>query len=151
MSAKPTGMKAPWLALVLTVACGGATTQSPPVTAPPSVSSAQTQKAAPPKPIDPARVESATGAKAESAEGVVKVSFPRTDVPVEIDGIPNVPPFMGLTSWAGFAPGEKPGVEAMVMGDVVLFEDEVTPAMRAALDGGLEVTALHNHFFFDKP
>jgi hypothetical protein len=62
-----------------------------------------------------------------------------------------MPPFMGLTSWAAFVPGEKPGVEAMVMGDLVLFEDEVNPAMSAALDAGLEVTALHNHFFFDKP
>jgi hypothetical protein len=58
---------------------------------------------------------------------------------------------MGLTSWAAFVPGGKPGVEAMVMGDLVLFEDEVGPAMSAALDNGVEVTALHNHFFFDKP
>jgi hypothetical protein len=58
---------------------------------------------------------------------------------------------MGLTSWAAFVPAQKPGVEAMVMGDVVLFEDEVGPAMSAALDGGLEVTALHNHFFYDRP
>ncbi|MEA2748322.1 MAG: hypothetical protein QOI41_2465 [Myxococcales bacterium] len=58
---------------------------------------------------------------------------------------------MGLTSWAAFVPGEKPGVEAMVMGDFVLFEDEVSAAMSAALDNGVEVTALHNHFFFDKP
>jgi hypothetical protein len=58
---------------------------------------------------------------------------------------------MGLTSWAAFTPGEKPGVAAMVMGDLVLFEDEVNPVMSAALDGGLEVTALHNHFFYDAP
>jgi hypothetical protein len=58
---------------------------------------------------------------------------------------------MGLTSWAGFTRGEKPGVEAMVMGDLVLFEDEVNPAMSAALDAGISVTALHNHFFYDKP
>ncbi len=62
-----------------------------------------------------------------------------------------MPPFMGLTSWAAFEPGEKPGVDAMVMGDLVLFEDEVSPAMSAALDNGLEVTALHNPFFFDRP
>jgi hypothetical protein len=60
-------------------------------------------------------------------------------------------PFMGLTSWAAFVPAQKSGVEAMVMGDLVLFEDEVNPAMSAALDGGLEVTALHNHFFYDRP
>jgi hypothetical protein len=62
-----------------------------------------------------------------------------------------MPPFMGLTSWAAFVPGEKEGIEAMVMGDLVLFEDEVNPVMSALLDGGVDVTALHNHFFFDKP
>lgn len=81
----------------------------------------------------------------------MKVSFPRNDVKVDVDGWAKLPPFMGLTSWAAFVPGQEAGVEAMVMGDVVLFEDEVGPAMSAALDGGLEVTALHNHFFFDKP
>ena len=103
-------------------------------------------------PLDAARIEAATGAaKSETAENVVKVSFPRDDVKVAVDGWQKMPPFMGLTSWAGFVPGEKPGVEAMVMGDLVVFEDEVNPTMSAALDNGLEVTALHNHFFFDKP
>jgi hypothetical protein len=106
---------------------------------------------APPKVIDAAQVAALTGAKPEVAGAVVKVSFPRTDVAVSVDGWKNLPPFMGLTSWAAFTPGEKPGVEAMVMGDLVLFEDEVNPVMSAALDGGLEVTALHNHFFYDAP
>ncbi|HLK38174.1 MAG TPA: DUF1259 domain-containing protein [Polyangiaceae bacterium] len=105
----------------------------------------------PAAPIDPARVASITGGKPEAAENTAKVSFPRDDIPIEVDGWKKMPPFMGLTSWAAFAPGGKPGVEAMVMGDLVLLEDEVNPAMSAALDNGLEVTALHNHFFFDKP
>jgi hypothetical protein len=100
--------------------------------------------------LDAARVAAATGGKPETLENVVKVSFPRDDLAVTVDGW-KMPPFMGLTSWAAFAPGEKPGSEAMVMGDLVLFEDEVNAALGAALDGGLEVTALHNHFFFDKP
>src|SRR5207244_11520275 len=58
------------------------------------------------------------------------------------------PPFMGLGTWAAFME-TKSG--AMVMGDTVLFEDEVNPAMSAALENGLSVTALHNHFFFDQP
>ena len=103
------------------------------------------------KAIDPAAVAGATGGKPEVLDKDVKVSFPRADLPVTVDGWKNVPPFMGLTSWVTFAPGEKAGVEAMVMGDLVLFEDEVNPVMSAALDGGLEVTALHNHFFYDKP
>jgi hypothetical protein len=60
-----------------------------------------------------------------------------------------MPPFMGLGTWAAFTPGSN--TEAMMMGDTVLFEDEVSPAMSAALDNGLSVTALHNHFFFDHP
>jgi hypothetical protein len=60
-----------------------------------------------------------------------------------------MPPFMGLGSWAAFAPGM--GDNAMVMGDTVLFQDEVNPVMSVALDNGLSVTALHNHFFYDEP
>jgi hypothetical protein len=56
---------------------------------------------------------------------------------------------MGLTSWAAFTPTADGA--AMMMGDTVLMEDEVNPVMSAALDAGLEVTALHNHFFFDNP
>ena len=81
-------------------------------------------------------------------EGVYKVTFPRDDVKVAVDGW-TMPPFMGLGTWAAFTKGVH--TEAMVMGDTVLFEDEVNPAMSAALDGGLSVTALHNHFFFDHP
>jgi hypothetical protein len=55
---------------------------------------------------------------------------------------------MGLGSWAAFTPAHG---GATLMGDTVIFEDEVNPAMSAALDAGLEVTALHNHFFFDEP
>jgi hypothetical protein len=66
---------------------------------------------------------------------------------VVVDGW-TMPPFMGLGTWAAFTP-TKDG--AMIMGDTVLFEDEVNAAMSAALDSGLNVTALHNHFFFDHP
>src|SRR2546428_7850746 len=79
---------------------------------------------------------------------VFKVTAPRNDVPVTVDGW-KMPPFMGLTTWAAFTEGQKS--EAMVAGDIVLFEDEVNPVMSAALENGLSVTALHNHFFFDEP
>lgn len=81
-------------------------------------------------------------------EGVYKISLPRTDVKVTVDGR-DMPPFMGLTSWAAFKPGGKQ--EAMVMGDLVLFQDEVNPVMSELLASGIEVTALHNHFFYDEP
>lgn len=80
-------------------------------------------------------------------EGVYKISFPRTDVKVEVDGI-SMPPFMGLTTWVGF---QEHGDSAMVMGDLVLFQDEVNPVMSVLLDGGVSVTALHNHFFYSEP
>jgi len=137
---------------VMMVACGGQSASSPPVTSP---TAAQVQSAPTPatssKTIDANTVATITGGKPEQAEGSVKVSFPRTDVAVDVDGWANVPAFMGLTSWTAFTPGEKPGVEAMVMGDLVVFEDEVNPVMSALLDHGVEVTALHNHFFYDKP
>jgi hypothetical protein len=99
--------------------------------------------------LDTARIDQLTGLKGKfnQKEGVYKVTFPRNDVKVVVDGW-TVPPFMGLGTWAAFTP-TKDG--AMVMGDTVLFEDEVNAAMSAALDNGLNVTALHNHFFFDHP
>src|SRR5260221_7822906 len=60
-----------------------------------------------------------------------------------------MPPFMGIASWAAFNEGKTN--DLMVMGDTVLFQDEVNPVMSVALDNGLAVTALHNHFFFDEP
>lgn len=85
---------------------------------------------------------------ANTEERVFKFTFPRTDVPVTIDGWA-MKPFMGLTSWAAFRKGVEK--ESMVMGDLVLFEDEVNPVLSVALENGLSVTALHNHFFYDKP
>jgi hypothetical protein len=58
---------------------------------------------------------------------------------------------MGLTSWVAFTPGRKGVADAMVMGDLVLFEDEVNPVMSVLLDHGVQVTAVHNHFFYDAP
>jgi len=80
-------------------------------------------------------------------ENVFKITVPRTDVKVSVDGWP-MPPFMGLGTWAAFSGGAN---RVMVMGDTVLLQDEVNPVMSAALDNGLAVTALHNHFFFDEP
>jgi hypothetical protein len=141
-------MRMTWMIAGALAALAGCNKVSPPAAAEPRETAVQAKPA--PAAIDPARVQEATGIKPENADGVVKVSYPRSDVKVEVDGWA-MPPFMGLTSWAGFTPGEKPGVEAMVMGDLVLFEDEVSDAMSAALENGIEVTALHNHFFYDKP
>ncbi len=99
--------------------------------------------------LDGAKIDEITGLKGKlnEKENVYKVTWPRNDVKVAVDGW-MMPPFMGLGTWAAFTE-TKAG--AMVMGDTVLFEDEVNAAMTAALDNGLNVTALHNHFFFDRP
>jgi hypothetical protein len=99
--------------------------------------------------LDTAKIDQITGLKGKlnEKEGVYKVTFPRDDVKVTVDGWA-MPPFMGLGTWASFTQSKN---GAMVMGDTVLFEDEVNAAMTAALDHGLNVTALHNHFFFDHP
>src|SRR6266853_1717000 len=99
--------------------------------------------------LQTARIDELTGHKGKmnEKEGVYKVTFPRDDVKITVDGW-TMPPFMGLGTWAAFTE-TKSG--AMVMGDTVLFEDEVNPVMSVALDNGLSVTALHNHFFFDQP
>lgn len=80
-------------------------------------------------------------------DGVARVTWPRTAVAVQVDGM-DFPASAGLTSWAGFAPTSG---GAMLMGDTVVFQDEVSPAMDAAFAHGLEITALHNHFFYDEP
>ena len=100
--------------------------------------------------LDTARIKEITGLEGTftEAEGVFKVTSARTDVKVVVDGW-GMPPFMGLTTWASFHAG--PTGKAMVMGDLVLFQDEVNPVLSELLDAGLEVTALHNHFFFDEP
>ena len=100
--------------------------------------------------VDAVKIEQITGLKGKlfQEENVFKVSKPRTDVKIQIDKW-TMAPFMGLTSWAAFTPAQNGQV--VMMGDTVLFEDEVNPAISAAFDAGLEVTALHNHFFFDQP
>jgi hypothetical protein len=99
--------------------------------------------------LDTAKIDQITGLKGKmnDKEGVYKVTFPRNDVKVVVDGW-TMPPFMGLGTWAAFTETQT---GAMVMGDTVLLEDEVNSVMSAALDSGLNVTALHNHFFFDHP
>jgi hypothetical protein len=88
-----------------------------------------------------------TGLKADVKNGIAKISVPRGDLGAVVDGV-KMEPFQGLTSWAAF---QAAGDKTMVMGDLTLTESQVNATMSAALDNGLEVTALHNHFFFDQP
>ena len=99
--------------------------------------------------LDADGIAKASGASPSvQGDGVVRIGWPRTDVVVTIDGVA-LPPAAGLGSWAAFA--AMPNDNAMVMGDTVVFADEVDAAMDAAFARGLEVTAIHNHFFHDTP
>jgi hypothetical protein len=99
--------------------------------------------------LDQAKIEQLTGAKGKLDEkaGVFKVTLPRTDLQVTTAGVHITPP-MGLACWAAFT---HAGAHTAVMGDLALTEDQVNPVMSVALEHGLEVTALHNHFFWDAP
>ena len=88
------------------------------------------------------------GKKGDYKDNVLKVNIPRTDLTVTVDGVATPTPF-GFGGWVAMTKGE--GGRDVMMGDLVLLEDEVNPVMSALLDNGLEVTALHNHFFFDEP
>src|SRR5207247_7917861 len=79
---------------------------------------------------------------------VLKVNIPRKDLTVIVDGVATPTPF-GFGGWLAMTKGGG-GMDVM-MGDLVLTEDEVNPVMSALLDNGLEVTALHNHFFYENP
>src|SRR5438045_999931 len=79
---------------------------------------------------------------------VLKINIPRKDLTVTIDGVATPTPF-GFSGWLAMTKGDG-GMDVM-MGDLVLVEDEVNPVMSALLDNGLEVTAVHNHFFFESP
>lgn len=111
---------------------------------------AATLAAAPqPAALDTARIEQLVGAKGQhdAKEDVFKISVPRGDLQVTVGGV-KLAPSMGLASWAAF---KRVGAHTMVMGDTCLTEEQVNPVMSAALDAGLEVTALHNHFLWDSP
>src|SRR5438552_6553072 len=99
-------------------------------------------------PADYDAVLKALGKQGDFKSNVLKVNIPRNDLKVTIDGSATPTPF-GFGGWLAMTKGTG-GIDVM-MGDLVLQEDEVNPVMSALLDNGLEVTALHNHFFFESP
>jgi hypothetical protein len=99
-------------------------------------------------PADYAAVLKALGKQGDYKDGVLKVNVPRNDLRVVIDGIATPTPF-GFGGWIALTKGD--GGADVMMGDLVLTENEVNAVMSAVLQNGLDVTALHNHFFFDTP
>ena len=79
-------------------------------------------------------------------EGVIKFTFIRPDVQIRIHN-QSLDPFMSSNTWIAFQKGLKPGVEVMMMGHFALHEDEVNPAIAAAIAAKIDITSLHHHFF----
>lgn len=94
--------------------------------------------------------DQANGAPAQtSPPDPFKITVPQNDLDVTVDGFRIIPP-MGMGSWAAFAPTGS-GDEMVVMGDLVVREDEVGPVQRSLVEQGLTITGLHNHFVRDQP
>src|SRR5438132_9290376 len=99
-------------------------------------------------PADYQQVLTTLGKQGDYKANVLKVNIPRGDVSVTVAGVKTPTPF-GFGGWVAMTKGTG-GMDVM-MGDLVLLQDEVNPVMSALLDNSLEVTALHNHFFWEEP
>lgn len=97
--------------------------------------------------IDWQRVDDAFGRKAAVSGDVRRYGFPRTDLNVTLDGV-TIKPALALGGWIAFKPMHG---EAMVMGDLVLLETEINPVMLKLIEGGLDITAVHNHLLGARP
>jgi len=99
-------------------------------------------------PKDYQEVLTILGRSGDYKANVQKVNVPRSDLHVAISGVATPTPF-GFGGWVALTKGDE-GIDVM-MGDLVLLQEEVNPVMSALLDNGLEITALHNHFFWEEP
>src|SRR6478752_1650056 len=97
--------------------------------------------------LDTAKIDEAMGRSGQKTGDVYRLAFPRTDLHVSVAGV-EIKPGLALGSWAAFAGSDN---EAMVVGDLVLLEDEVTPVMKKLRAAGFEITAVHNHVLNETP
>jgi hypothetical protein len=97
--------------------------------------------------IDWKKVDDVLGRSAAVTGDVHRYGFPRSDLQVTLDGVA-IKPALALGGWAAFKPAHG---GAMVMGDLVLLETEITPVMTTAIENGLEITAIHNHILRASP
>jgi len=99
-------------------------------------------------PAEYQQVLTALGKQGDFKDNVLKVNIPRNDVKVTVAGVATPTPF-GFGGWVAMTKGD--GGHQVLMGDLVLLQDEVNPVMSSLLENGIDVTALHNHFFWDEP
>jgi hypothetical protein len=97
--------------------------------------------------IDWKKVDEAIGRSAAVSGDVHRYGFPRTDLTVTLDGV-TIKPTLALGGWTAFKPAHG---GAMVMGDLVLLETEITPVLTKLIENGLEITAIHNHLLRGSP
>ncbi len=131
-----------WVVFILLAA--GVLVCSAPVESPREVTASPAEPASS---LDTGLIDRILGVKGVEQQGQYKISVPQNDLSVSVDGFRIIPP-MGLTSWATFAPAPE---GAIVMGDLVLQEDEIGPVEEALIASGLTVSGLHNHFVRDTP
>ena len=113
-----------------------------------SLSGTLTYAQAPAMPAEYQQVLTTLNKQGDYAANVLKVNIPRSDLSMTVANVKTPTPF-GFGGWVAMTKGA--GGMDVLMGDLVLTQDEVNPVMSALLDNGLEVTALHNHFFWDEP
>src|SRR5437868_13955022 len=97
--------------------------------------------------LDTAKIDDAMGRSGQRTGDVYRLGFPRTDLHVSIAGV-DIKPGLALGSWAAFAGNDN---DAMVMGDLVLLENELTPVMKKLRAAEFEITAVHNHVLNEAP
>jgi len=97
--------------------------------------------------LDTAKIDEALGRSGQKTGDVYRLGFPRTDLHVSIAGV-EIKPGLALGSWAAFAGNDN---DAMVMGDLVLLENELTPVMKKLRAAGFDITAIHNHVLNEMP
>src|SRR5205823_2538303 len=97
--------------------------------------------------LDTAKIDEALGRSGQKTGDVYRLGFPRTDLHVSIGGV-DIKPGLALGSWAAFAGNDN---DAMVMGDLVLLESELTPVMKKLRAAGFDISAVHNHVLNESP
>lgn len=97
--------------------------------------------------LDIQKIEQILGMKGTEKDGEYKVTVAQNDLDVKVDGFKIIPP-MGMGSWTAFTPTDE---GAMVMGDIVVKEEEIGPVQKVVIDQGMTVTGLHNHFVRENP